>query len=135
TRDGSLRTGAGAGSGADSGARFARKRSTIAAISSRLTLVAGVAATTGAGRAANGGCGITVDCAATAGRLLATGRVSNATRLMSIKCNGDTLSEVTLPPQEPQPNVIDGGKAVEKPIAPCVVGVFTVIRDAGISDP
>ena len=54
---------------------------------------------------------------------------------MSIKCNGETLSEVTLPPHEPQPSVIDGGNAVEKPIAPCVVGVFTVIRDAGISAP
>ena len=54
---------------------------------------------------------------------------------MSIKCNGDTLSDVTFPPHEPQPSVIDGGSAVENPIAPCVVGVFTVIRDAGISAP
>src|SRR5207253_5888659 len=70
-----------------------------------------------------------------AGRLLATGRVSKATRLMSIKCNGETLSEVTLPPHDPQPSVIDGGSAVEKPIAPCVVGVLTVMRDAGVSAP
>jgi hypothetical protein len=54
---------------------------------------------------------------------------------MSIKCNGDTLSEVTLPPHDPQPSVIDGGSAVENPIAPCVVGVLTVIREAGISAP
>src|SRR5258708_34023922 len=72
-------------------------------------------------------------CSATAGRLLRTGRVSNATRLMSIRCNGETLSEVTLPPHDPQPSVIDGGSAVEKPIAPCVVGVLTVTRAAGIS--
>ena len=71
----------------------------------------------------------------TAGRTLFTGRVSNATRLMSIKCSGDTLSDVTFPPHDPQPNVIDGGNAVENPIAPCVVGVFTVMRDAGISAP
>ena len=54
---------------------------------------------------------------------------------MSIKCKGETLSEVTLPPHEPQPSVIDGGKAVENPIAPCVVGVLTVMREAGISPP
>jgi hypothetical protein len=54
---------------------------------------------------------------------------------MSIKCNGETLSDVTLPPHDPQPSVIDGGNAVENPIAPCVVGVFTVIREAGISAP
>ena len=42
-------------------------------------------------------------------------------------------SEVTFPPHEQQPNVIDGGNAVENPMAPCVVGVFTVILDAGIS--
>ena len=39
----------------------------------------------------------------TAGRALLTGRVSNATRLMSIKCSGETLSDVTLPPHDPQP--------------------------------
>jgi len=49
-----------------------------------------------------------------------TGRVSKATRLMSIKCSGEMLSEVTLPPHEPQPSVIEGASAVEKPIAPCV---------------
>src|SRR5258708_39113958 len=74
-------------------------------------------------------------CVAAAGRLLCTGRVSNATRLMSIKCNGETLSEVTLPPHDPQPSVIDGGSAVEKPNAPYLVGVLTVMRDAGISVP
>jgi len=42
---------------------------------------------------------------------------------------------VTLPPQDPHPSVIDGGSAVENPIAPCVVGVFTVTREAGISLP
>jgi len=56
--------------------------------------------------------------AETAGRLLFTGLVSKATRLISSKWSGDTLSEVTLPPQEPQPSVIDGGSAVEKPMAP-----------------
>src|SRR5205085_3042272 len=97
-----------------------------------VTPLAGVTA----GRFVARGCeGIAVTCVAIAGRLLATGRVSNATRLMSIKCNGETLSEVTLPPHDPQPSVIDGGSAVENPIAPCVVGVFTVIRDAGISAP
>ena len=54
---------------------------------------------------------------------------------MSIKWRGETLSEVTFPPQEPQPSVIDGGSAVENPIAPCVVGVLTGIREAGNSLP
>ena len=52
---------------------------------------------------------------------------------MSIRCHGETLSEVTLPPHEPQPRVIDGGSAVEKPMAPCVVGELTMMREAGIS--
>jgi hypothetical protein len=30
---------------------------------------------------------------------------------------------------------MEGGNAVENPMAPCVVGVFTVIREAGISFP
>src|SRR3954469_5717104 len=112
----------------------------MAAISSRLTFgaVAAEAAGAGLGRgeaAVIGDSGIARDCDATAGRLLATGRVSKATRLISIKCSGETLSEVTLPPHDPQPKVMDGGSAVENPIAPCVVGVLTVIRDAGISDP
>src|SRR5574341_983556 len=70
----------------------------MAAISSRETLgavglVADGAPVT-AGRVAGGG-GMAATCwVATAGRLLATGRVSNAMRLMSIKCNGETLSEV-----------------------------------------
>src|SRR5260370_25798325 len=116
----------------------------MAAISSRLTFGAPLAldVTVGAGArtgAAAGcdkvtGCAAT-DCVATAGRLLATGRVSNATRLMSIRCSGETLSEVTLPPHDPQPSVIEGGSAVENPIAPCVVGVFTVTREAGTSAP
>jgi hypothetical protein len=54
----------------------------------------------------------------TAGRLLFTGLVSKATRLISSRCSGETLSEVTFPPHEPQPSVIDGGSAVENPIAP-----------------
>ncbi len=106
----------------------ARKRSTIAAISCRSILPP---ATTGCFAAV----GCDTGCALTAGRALLTGRVSNATRLMSIKCSGETLSDVTFPPHDPQPSVIDGGNAVENPIAPCVVGVFTVIRDAGISAP
>src|SRR6185295_1350809 len=96
----------------------ARNRSTIAAISCRSILAP---ATTGSFAAAIG-C-VTV-CVEPAGRTLFTGRVSNATRLISIKCSGDTLSDVTLPPHDPQPSVIDGGNAVENPIAPCVVGVF-----------
>ena len=111
----------------------------MAAISSRLTFGAfawpDVEAAT-AGRGAAGCAGVeAADWAATAGRLLATGRTSNATRLMSIRCKGETLSEVTLPPHDPQPSVIEGGNAVENPIAPCVVGVLTVMRDAGISAP
>src|SRR6266571_4464633 len=109
----------------------------MAAISSRLTCGARVVATAGAAArvAGAGGRGVAATRATIAGRLPATARVSNATRLMSIKCSGDTLSEVTLPPHEPHPSVIDGGSAVENPIAPCVVGVFTVTRDAGISPP
>src|SRR5689334_25394753 len=120
---------AGAGNGElGASTRFpARNRSTIAAISWRSIFPP---ATAGCFAVAT-----TEGCAVTAGRALLTGRVSNATRLISIKCNGETLSEVTLPPHDPQPNVIDGGNAVENPIAPCVVGVFTVIRDAGISAP
>src|SRR5215204_4509203 len=74
-------------------------------------------------------------CAERAGRLLGTARVSKATRLMSIRCQGETLSEVTLPPHDPQPSVIEGGSAVEKPMAPCVVGELTTTREAGISTP
>src|SRR5215212_5651258 len=101
-------------------------------MSSRLTAPPAVA--TPAGTGCNGeadGRG----CAARAGLLLGTARVSNATRLMSIRCHGETLSEVTLPPHEPQPRVIEGGSAVEKPMAPCVVGELTMMREAGISMP
>ena len=73
--------------------------------------------------------------AGAAGRVLFTGLTSKATRLISSKWSGETLSDVTFPPQEPQPSVIEGGNAVEKPIAPWVVGVLTVMRDAGISLP
>src|ERR1044072_1228391 len=76
-----------------------------------------------------------VACAVRAGLLLGTARVSNATRLMSIRCHGETLSEVTLPPHDPQPSVSEGGSAVKNPMAPCVVGELTTIRDAGISMP
>ena len=100
----------------------------VVVVADRLGAGAGALGKTGAEVIATG-------CAAATGRLLATGRVSKATRLMSIRCSGETLSEVTLPPQDPQPSVIDGGSAVEKPIAPCVVGVFTVTREAGISPP
>src|SRR5688572_28442553 len=127
-------SGLGNGDG-DAGAsmRFsARKRSTIAAISCRSILPPAIA---GSAAHAGGGDVVVAVCAPTAGRALFTGRVSKATRLMSIRCNGDTLSDVTLPPHEPQPRVIDGGSAVEKPMAPCVVGVLTVMRDAGISEP
>src|SRR6185503_3089197 len=110
----------------------------MAAISSRLTFgalaVPEAEALTGA-RVAGAEGATALGCAATAGRLLPTGRVSKATRLISIRCKGETLSEVTLPPHDPQPSVIDGGRAVENPIAPWVVGVLTVMRDAGISAP
>src|SRR2546430_9696210 len=96
--------------------RPAKNLSTIAAISSRPILAAGLAPIdVGAGA---GGRGALVVVEVTAGRALLTGLVSKATRLISIKCNGETLSEVTLPPHDPQPRVIDGGNAVEKPIAP-----------------
>ena len=39
-------------------------------------------------------------------------------RLISIKWSGETLSDVTLPPQLPQPSVILGGRLVDRPIAP-----------------
>src|SRR5262245_43016874 len=107
----------------------ARNRSTIAAISCRLILPPAIAGSTGVG------CGAALVDAPNAGRTLFTGLVSNATRLMSIKCSGPTLSDVTFPPHEPHPSVIDGGNEVEKPIAPWVVGVLTVIREAGMSDP
>src|SRR6266540_1394072 len=81
------------------------------------------------------GAGVATIEAEVTGRLLFTALVSKATRLISSKCSGETLSDVTLPPQEPQPRVIDGGSAVENPIAPCAVGVLTVMRDAGISLP
>src|SRR5919106_2739460 len=122
--------GNGEADGAGASTRFpARKRSTIAAISCRSILPPAIAGSLAGADA------VVTGCTPTAGRTLFTGRVSKATRLMSIKCNGDTLSDVTLPPHEPQPSVIDGGNAVEKPIAPCVVGVLTVIREAGISAP
>ena len=120
---------------AASGWRFAKKRSTIAAISWRLTFGVWVALALTTGALGRTPAGTATVCAAAAGRLLATGRVSNATRLMSIRCKGDTLSEVTLPPHDPQPSVIEGGNAVENPMAPCVVGVLTVTREAGISPP
>src|ERR1041384_1892857 len=108
----------------------------MAATSSRLTRAPVGAAATGCGCCVVVGI-ITDGCAPVlrAGRALGTGRVSKATRLMSIKCSGEMLSDVTLPPHEPQPSVIEGGRAVEKPIAPCVVGVLTTTREAGISMP
>src|ERR1700719_171796 len=41
------------------------------------------------------------------------GRDSHATRFTFIKCCGPILSEVRLPPGEPQPSVIAGNKFVE----------------------
>src|SRR5829696_575068 len=102
-------------------------------MSSRLTAppAAATPAVAGAGWSGEAaGC-----CAPRAGLLLGTARVSKATRLMSIRCQGETLSEVTLPPHDPQPSVIEGGSAVEKPMAPCVVGELTTTREAGISTP
>src|SRR2546423_13970965 len=67
----------------------------------------------------------------TAGRLLGTGPVSNATRLMSIRGHGEMLSEGTLPPQEPPPKGIEGGSAVEDPAAPRVGGGLATTPRAG----
>src|SRR5690349_4801836 len=104
-------TTAGSGAGEGRSASFLdRKLSTIAAISSRCM-------------GARFGCEIglaTTGLAVVRGAL--TGFVSKATRLISIRWIGETLSDVTLPPHEPQPSVIDGARSVEKPIAPCVVG-------------
>src|SRR5215471_6665890 len=68
-----------------------------------------------------------------AGRLI--GRVSKAIRFTSNRCRGEILSEVTLPPQEPHPRVIDGSRSVVNPIAPWVEGLDTITREAGIRDP
>ena len=76
---------------------------------------------------------VTVGLAAGLGAFI--GLVSKATRFISSKWIGDTLSEVTLPPHEPQPSVIDGGRSVENPIAPCVVGELMTTREAGIFSP
>jgi hypothetical protein len=61
-----------------------------------------------------------------------TGLTSKATRLMFIKCSGEILSEVTFPPQEPQPKVREGASAVERPMVPWVVRVLIVVRETGI---
>ena len=45
------------------------------------------------------------------------------------------LSDVILPPQPPQPSVMAGSRPVVRPIDPCVVGVFTQIRNAGFLRP
>jgi hypothetical protein len=47
---------------------------------------------------------------------------------MFSKCFGEMLSDVMLPPNPPQPSVIDGSKPVVNPIAPSVDGVLTQIR-------
>ncbi len=39
------------------------------------------------------------------------------------------------PPKPPQPSVIAGSRPVVSPIEPCVVGVFTQIRYAGLCNP
>ena len=64
-----------------------------------------------------------------------TSRVSNAIRLMSIRCHGEMLSDVTFPPQLPQPSVMLGSRSVENPIAPWVDGELTMTREAGIRSP
>src|SRR5262245_64565999 len=63
------------------------------------------------------------------------GRVSYASRLMFKRCFGEMLSDVMLPPNPPQPSVIAGSRPVVKPIDPCVVGVFTTMRNAGFFRP
>ena len=51
------------------------------------------------------------------------------------RCRGEMLSDVMLPPQPPQPNVIAGSMPVVNPIDPCVVGELTTIRPAGFFSP
>src|SRR5947209_16623179 len=63
------------------------------------------------------------------------GVISYATRLMFNRCLGEMLSEVILPPQPPHPSVMAGSRPVVKPMEPCVVGVFTTIRNAGFLSP
>ena len=45
------------------------------------------------------------------------------------------LSDVMLPPWPPQPSVMAGSRPVVRPTEPCVVGVFTTIRNAGLCNP
>src|SRR5690606_24466200 len=97
-----------------------RKLSTSSATLSRLIVF----------RAGAEVCGI-VDFAAD----LLIGFVSKATRLISIKWIGETLSDVTLPPHDPQPSVIEGARSVERPMAPWVVGEFITTLDAGMALP
>ncbi len=56
-------------------------------------------------------------------------------RFISIRCSGETLSEVTLLPREPHPKVSEGEAAVERPSAPWVVKVLTTTRETGIFSP
>src|SRR5688572_1757858 len=63
------------------------------------------------------------------------GRTSYARRLTFSRCRGEMLSEVMLPPQPPQPRVIAGSSPVVRPIDPCVVGVLTQMRNAGLRSP
>jgi len=95
-----------------SGWRPARNLSTIAAMSSRLILrrlnpprsavvlfVARQGPVMQRNDGAGEGAGVDMVEAETAGRVLFTGLVSKATRLISSKWRGETLSEVTLPPR------------------------------------
>src|SRR5688572_30658038 len=63
------------------------------------------------------------------------GRNSYARRLMFKRWRGEMLSDVMLPPHPPHPSVIAGSSPVVRPIEPCVVGVFTQIRNAGLRSP
>src|ERR1041385_2767900 len=64
-----------------------------------------------------------------------TSRTPYATRFRLIKCRGEMLSDVMLPPAAPQPSVIDGKRFVVYPTAPRAAGVFTQMRNAGFRSP
>src|SRR5215510_1200303 len=52
-----------------------------------------------------------------------------------MRCRGEMLSEVILPPAAPQPSVIEGNRFVVYPTAPRAAGVLTQMRNAGLRRP
>src|SRR5687768_12902613 len=81
------------------------------------------------------GRGVAVLPASTRGADATAGRNSYARRFRFRRWRGEILSDVMLPPQPPQPRVMAGSRPVVSPIDPCVVGVFTAIRNAGFRSP